>query len=76
MLVALASAMVLSVLLPPGRADAAFFFDAAWGAQGDADNQFETPEGIMLAPSGNVYVADTGNDRIQRFDGDGDARRH
>ena len=27
--------------------------------------------GITIDPSGNIYVSDTGNDRIQKFDSDG-----
>ena len=33
--------------------------------------QFNTPHGIAIDAQGNVYVADTGNKRIQVFDGDG-----
>jgi DNA-binding beta-propeller fold protein YncE len=32
---------------------------------------FYTPIGIAVDPSGNVYVADTGSDRIQKFDSNG-----
>jgi sugar lactone lactonase YvrE len=45
--------------------DSAFL--ATWGSEGSADGQFEDPEGIAINPSGNVYVADMGNDRIQEF---------
>ena len=36
-----------------------------------ADGQFSNPRGITTDPSGNVYVADFGQRRIQRFDPDG-----
>jgi len=32
---------------------------------------FNTPSGLAVDAAGNVYVADTGNKRIQVFDGDG-----
>ncbi len=38
-----------------------------WGALGDANSQFRRPTGIAVGPNGNIYVIDTGNDRIQRF---------
>ncbi len=43
------------------------FFESKWGSQGTGDGQFEGPEGIATAPLGDIYVADTANDRIQRF---------
>ncbi len=30
-----------------------------------------TPKGIAIDPAGNIYVADTGNNRIQKFSADG-----
>jgi len=35
------------------------------------DIQFNTPYAVNLDSSGNIYVADTGNDRIQKFSSDG-----
>ena len=35
------------------------------------DGQFQRPTGVAVAPSGSVYVADWGNDRIQKFNGTG-----
>jgi len=35
------------------------------------DGNFKRPEGIAVDSAGNVYVADTQNDRIQKFDSNG-----
>ena len=42
-----------------------------WGAQGDGNGQFESPTGIAIDSSGIVYIVDSGNDRIQKFDSSG-----
>jgi DNA-binding beta-propeller fold protein YncE len=44
-----------------------YTFVTKWGTQGSGDGQFESPFGIAVDISGNVYVADTFNDRIQKF---------
>jgi hypothetical protein len=46
-------------------------FIKSWGSRGSEQGQFNTVHGIALDAQGNVYVADTGNKRIQVFDGDG-----
>jgi DNA-binding beta-propeller fold protein YncE len=38
-----------------------------WGSLGSGDGQFNYPYGIAVDPSGNIYVADTINNRIQKF---------
>ena len=43
-----------------------------WGSLGSAPGQFDDPAGMTVQyPSGNVFVADTGNSRIQEFDNNG-----
>ena len=42
-----------------------------WGEFGEEKGQFITPHGIDLDAEGNVYVADRENNRIQKFDADG-----
>jgi aldose sugar dehydrogenase len=43
-----------------------------WGGQySGADGQMRAPAGIALDQEGNVYVADTGNNRIQVFSSNG-----
>ena len=50
-----------------------------WGNQGSEDGQFDIPEdlaiapnGLTIAPNGSIYIADSGNDRIQQFSAKGD----
>jgi flagellar hook assembly protein FlgD/sugar lactone lactonase YvrE len=38
---------------------------------GSADGQFTSPESIAVRPDGTIFVADTGNNRIQKFNPDG-----
>ena len=54
----------LAVAAPAG---AAHTFVAQWGGQGSGAGQFEQPSAIGVDVAGNVYVSDTGNDRIQKF---------
>ena len=42
-----------------------------WGSQGKGGGQFQDPRGIAVDEAGNVYVADSGNHRIQVFDSSG-----
>jgi hypothetical protein len=46
-------------------------FVLTWGSVGTGDGQFNLPRGIAVDVSGNVYVADRFNRRIQKFDGTG-----
>jgi len=44
-----------------------------WGTEGSGDGQFRDIYGVAVdAPGGRVYVADTGNHRIQKFTSDGE----
>jgi hypothetical protein len=38
-----------------------------WGSFGSDSGQFDGPTGLALSPNGNIYVADTINQRIQVF---------
>lgn len=38
-----------------------------WGSKGSGDGEFNGPCDIVVDLEGNVYVADTGNHRIQKF---------
>jgi DNA-binding beta-propeller fold protein YncE len=43
----------------------------SWGVRGTEPGQFNTPHNIGVDNSGNIYVADRANARIQVFDTDG-----
>ena len=40
---------------------------SVWGESGSAPGELHQPIGIAVASDGTVFVADTGNDRIQAF---------
>ncbi|MBN2103069.1 hypothetical protein JW835_03415 [bacterium] len=45
-----------------------FSYIATWGDKGNEAGQFLDPMGIDVDPMGFLYVADTGNQRIQKID--------
>ena len=45
--------------------------EQVFGSPGNGEGQFADPRGLAIDPQGNVYVADTGNHRIQVFDAQG-----
>ncbi len=46
-------------------------FVTKWGSLGSGDGQFNSPFGVAVDSSGNVYVADINNHRIQKFNSSG-----
>jgi DNA-binding beta-propeller fold protein YncE len=46
-------------------------FILQWGSQGSGAGQFEEPVDVAIDGEGNVYVADLGNKRVQKFDANG-----
>ena len=49
---------------------ASISFVSKWGTTGNGDGQFETPTGIAVDASGNVYTVD-GSQRGQKFNNNG-----
>jgi DNA-binding beta-propeller fold protein YncE len=48
-----------------------YAFSSQWGGEGSGDGRVSAPAGIAADGSGSVYVADTDNDRIQKFTAEG-----
>jgi len=40
---------------------------ATIGSAGNGDGQFNDPEGIAIDSAGNIYVVDSGNNRVEKF---------
>jgi sugar lactone lactonase YvrE len=67
------SILTLSVLLlTAARTEAAITYLKSWGIYGSGDGQFDWPRGVSVAPGGEVYIADTNNNRIQKFTSNGE----
>lgn len=48
-----------------------FVSSGCGSGSGSADGQFSFPRGVAVDASGNIYVAEHGNSRIQKFDSNG-----
>jgi DNA-binding beta-propeller fold protein YncE len=69
-----ASALALLLWAPPALA-VSYRFDFRFGGFGTAPGQFSQPAAVAVDPSnGNVFVADTINDRVQALDPRGAVR--
>ena len=69
-LLVLGSLVILQTQLI-NSASAEVTFLNTWGSEGTGDGEFDDPLGIALSDTGQVYVADGENHRIQHFDADG-----
>lgn len=65
-LLCLAFCASLTVFGATGAAAETDYYDN-WGSPGTADGQFDTPWDVAAAANGDMYFADRGNYRIQRF---------
>ena len=69
-LLVLGSLVILQTQLI-NSASAEVTFLNTWGSSASGNGEFSYPWGIALSDTGQVYVADGENHRIQRFDADG-----
>lgn len=67
----LLSAGSLLSMVHPAYADSPPSYITKWGSKGSGTGQFNNPLGMVVDNSGNLYVADLGNRRIQKFDSSG-----
>ena len=44
-----------------------YLFVTKWGSFGFGDGQFTGLRGVAMDSSNNIYVTDSGNDRVQKF---------
>ena len=63
-------AMLVVLVFSLGIAAAATYV-TSWGSHGSGPGQFQRPHDVAVDSRGHVYVADTNNDRIQKFTRDG-----
>src|SRR5262249_4034573 len=60
------------IILTTVQASSAPPFITSWGSPlPDSTGQFIEPRGVAVDPNGNIFVADTGNNRIQEFNSSG-----
>ena len=62
-----------TAIFPPTQVPSieTFGLRAQFGSQGSGDGQLASPRGLAVDAEGNVWVADTENNRIQKFDAEG-----
>jgi hypothetical protein len=74
----LGSLVWLVAMTPPAQALPVHAFNSAFGSEGSAPGQFSAPAGIAinevtLGSTGDVYVADEANNRVEIFSAKGEA---
>ena len=63
--------MVAFVLQPQLYIEEKYVFEKSWGTLDKNNLEFHYPSGVAVDSKDNLYVADTGNNRIQKIQPDG-----
>jgi DNA-binding beta-propeller fold protein YncE len=63
----LAIVLLLCIVQYQAQAQTTYHFVTKWGTLGDSNGQFDEPCGVAVDSSGNVYVTELYNYRIQKF---------
>jgi RHS repeat-associated protein len=66
-----ATGQILESRMPGALALPSLLFGSQFGAAGSGSGQFSSPYGVAVDGSGNVWVADSGNNRIEKFSSSG-----
>ena len=61
------SSEVVAFADPETRLGTSHLVRTKWGAFGSGDGEFDSPIGVAVDASNDVYVADFNNDRVQKF---------
>ena len=64
---ALLTIVLAAALLPALASAQAPAYLTQWGSLGSGNGQFNYPDGVAVDGTGNLYVADANNNRIQKF---------
>ena len=67
---AFVGAIVLLLQISPAQAQT-YSYAFQFGSYGSGDGQLNIPYGVALDAAGNIYVADSGNQRVQVFNSQG-----
>jgi len=63
--------IVIALIFPAMVLAATGDYQSQWGMNGSTSGKFDQPMGVAVDDKGNVYVVDTGNNRVQKFNSSG-----
>ena len=66
LLIAVSGVFVMTPV-PPVQACSSCNFLLKWGSTGSGNGQLNPPQGVAVDASGNVFVVDSGNNRVEKF---------
>jgi DNA-binding beta-propeller fold protein YncE len=68
----LACSLLFCVVITENVMASSFQFDLGFGDKGIGRGKFDLPVDVVVDSDDNIYVLDQGNNRVQKFDKDGD----